>query len=325
MWLWCEGHLRFPTALPSLSTRKKTKNAQIPQDEGSIPSFHPLKKMKTEIDIDKKILRLLKILQEEPKKGIKEKDLLKKGFSKKDLENIEYTYITQWGRMEPLIKINKNGESIWKFRSEGTELINKLQNKEILESQRDISKKQIKISNRLLLVSFVSVLVAVALVWATISIGTNSSKISNQQTQILEQTSQTIKPNVKIVSSQGYQSYKLASLGNYEMVAIGVINLRKSKSPYVRIEFNCTEFFYGKKNETSLFFDIKDFESLDYQGSFFNFKINPPDANISTGKNNLTFLVNCPFCEEPLSYQNIEICIYNESPLKECGKEWGYF
>jgi hypothetical protein len=51
--------------------------------------------------------------------------------------------------------------------------------------------------------------------------------------------------------------------------------------------------------------------------------INPKSVdNFTTGEKNITFKVDCSFCKEPITYQNITICIYDRDLGKECGEKY---
>jgi len=160
------------------------------------------------------------------------------------------------------------------------------------------------------------------------------AKISDKQTEILNRTSQSNKADLTLVSSQGDQRkmYRLEDLDEVdekEPIAIGVINSGKTIAPSVEVSFLTSERFLGElRDKPSLNgwnrdWSIKELTSLNYTATFFLFKMNPTGGNLSVGEYNLTFSINCPYCEQTYKEENITICIYSDytNSFKECGEK----
>jgi hypothetical protein len=155
------------------------------------------------------------------------------------------------------------------------------------------------------------------------------AQIQNTQNQILKQTSQSNFPDLYLSSSQGYQSYPIDSFNNYpQRIAVGVTNIGKSIAPFVDIKI-VDGLFRGWEEKTKDDFRITNLNSLDYNATFFDFwifnytNIKSPQV---PGKLDIPFMINCPFSQDPIKFQNITICIYSsyDNITKECGEEWKY-
>lgn len=159
--------------------------------------------------------------------------------------------------------------------------------------------------------------------------------ISDKQTQILEQTSQSIKPDVRVVSAQGYNSFPLSNIDNETFthtISIGIVNLGKINAPFVAVYTKYPGLFFGyshyiDENRKLIdgTFSIGNFPSLNYTSFWFYFsKDTRNNSVIKPGINNLVFIVDCPFCQESMKEQVIPICIYTNDASKgvECGREY---
>ncbi|HRZ85632.1 MAG TPA: hypothetical protein P5277_02520 [Candidatus Paceibacterota bacterium] len=147
--------------------------------------------------------------------------------------------------------------------------------------------------------------------------------IQRQQTSIIEKTSQSPYPDLIITSSQGNQWTKFDSIVNgTNQIGVGVLNIGKATAPYASVSledsvFIGTQNYYNKNNHYS--FDIKDLESGGHNSTWFEFWINPNQiSNFSIGEKNITFKIDCPVCREPISYQNVSLCVFNQN-IEECG------
>jgi hypothetical protein len=153
--------------------------------------------------------------------------------------------------------------------------------------------------------------------------------ILDKQTQIIQQTSQSNKADLFLVSSQGDRAYSLDTLENGETLAIGVINAGKTIAPFAQIKLMSSKNFIGRERDNNGygFWDIKELSGLNYTATFFTFKENGAYGNISVGEYNITFSIDCPFCEQPYKEENITICIFNKASNKEfeCNNsKWRY-
>jgi len=154
------------------------------------------------------------------------------------------------------------------------------------------------------------------------------STILEKQTEILEKTSQLNNPNVFIYSKDGYRAYRLSQISeSYNDIGVGVTNLGKATAQYIEVSLE-PNMFIGKQSESyqpySPFFYIINLNSLDYNDTRFEFWVNPSISNnLTIGEKNITFKLTCPLCIDPIKYQNITICVYNNSP-SECGEKWRY-
>ncbi len=176
------------------------------------------------------------------------------------------------------------------------------------------------------LLTIIILLAQLAVFYNQTNVLSQQKEISQQQNQLLAQTSQTAKANLLLVSSQGYQSYNYNTLKDYSYLAVGVINLGKSIAPFTKISIS-SDLFVGnvyryKEQGISPEFIVKDLKSTDYNSTFFKFWLNPLNYNNFTlGEKNVTFEIDCPYCENSISYQNITVCIYNQTS-SECGEKW---
>jgi len=179
-------------------------------------------------------------------------------------------------------------------------------------------------------------ILSLLLAFVEVIILSNQSAILNNQNNILDQTSQSIKPDVRVVSSQGYNSFLLSDVNNQDsfsnQIGIGLVNLGKINAPFVSVSSKYPGLFTGyfhyinQKGELVNWpFSIENFSSLGYEAARFYFnKDTRNNETIKAGINNLVFEVNCPFCQNPLREEIIPICVYtNEtSKIVECEKEY---
>lgn len=170
-------------------------------------------------------------------------------------------------------------------------------------------------------------MVSIFVISAGIQLQSIQASILDKQTLILDSTSQSNLPEILLVSSQGYRSYRISELsnGSYREIGIGVTNLGKATAPHLNVGID-DDYFLGYKvyNGGSLeqTFTIEKLDSFNYNYTFFRFWIKPQNyGDIKIGENTINFKINCPTCEEPVSVQNISICIYLDSPI-ECGDKW---
>jgi len=145
--------------------------------------------------------------------------------------------------------------------------------------------------------------------------------IIQKQTEILEKTSQSTLPDILVVSSAGYQTYKLSNvIENKGAIRIGVTNLGKATAPFLSVRIYSAE-FYGKiqphYSYSSEYFNLQNLNSLEYNYTGFEFSI-ANQSDFIAGPKNITFQINCPTCREPIKYENVPICIYKEKRSLEC-------
>jgi len=296
-------------------------------------------------DIDEKILKLLELLVEKPEKGFEEKKLLKKGFNKKELNEI-HSLITNSPGVRPIFKVSDGKKVIWKLSSGWEKYRNKLIMRDIAKSQNNLLEKQTSFSKWLTIATIGLVIVTGFLVFVTIKIGNSSDEIFNKQNEILNKqteildkqseiigkSSQSIRPDLIAFSTRGYRKFPLDLVNNGEdqTISLTVMNMGKSTATYAKIPVAPYTLFIGqyKKGEdvgeNSIFY-INQLKSLDSRAQTLDFRLNPSKEEILTpGVKNLTMRIYCDSCNEQRKYQIIPICIYNNDStiIEECGHEW---
>lgn len=301
-------------------------------------------------NIDKKIIKLLEILQEEPEKGFNENKLLKNGFDKKDLDKI-YSLVTKTLGVPPIIKVINGKETIWKLSLGWENYWNKLFMREIARSQKESSRKLTNATNWLAGATIVLVLFTFFFGIISISDSKNFKKISEKQneilnqqaeiskkqTEILDRTSQSIRADLIVFSTRGYRKFPLNLVNNGEVqtISLTVKNMGKSTAPYAKIPIAPYDLFIGQYEkgenvgDTNIFY-INQLESLGEKSETLYFVLNSNEP-ITPGVKNLTMLIYCDSCNEQKKYQIIPICLYSNDSTphsdyfnvrNECGTEW---
>lgn len=153
----------------------------------------------------------------------------------------------------------------------------------------------------------------------------NQTKIMDKQTEILDKTTQLNKADLSLISSQGNLAYELSELDEKresEPLAIGIVNYGKSIAPFVKIKLipgtfvAVGEYQYG--------WEIRNLKSLDFNSTFFRISLNSPSEKLLPEVYNLTFSIECPYCDNSYREENITICVrtdYKEM-IMECGEQF---
>jgi hypothetical protein len=152
----------------------------------------------------------------------------------------------------------------------------------------------------------------------------NQTNIMQTQTDILDKTTQSNKADLTLVSSQGDIAYELSEIDETkesESLAIGVVNYGKSIAPFVKIRLKpdifraIGEYQYG--------WDVRELKSLGDNSTFFRISLNG-NQQLLPKEYNLTFSIDCPYCETPYKEENVSICIRSgyQEMVEECGERW---
>ena len=167
----------------------------------------------------------------------------------------------------------------------------------------------------------------------------SQTDISNKQTEILERTTQSNRADLILIpiKDNRYYSYKLEDLDEpreRESIHIGIINQGKTMAPIAIIKITDKRFDGEEREEQKSRYgdwEIRELSSLNYTSTSFWLQADHYDdenfirnENLSVGEFNVTFSIDCPYCENPYKEENITICIFSqhEKIEKECGKGW---
>lgn len=169
---------------------------------------------------------------------------------------------------------------------------------------------------------FVSGLLVCFIMFGQLSVSSIQSNISATQNQILQQTSQSNLADILLVTPLQTRNlvFNKANLiyPRIGTIPIAITNLGKATAPSVRVSI-VSPGFTGDINGRASALIVENLKSLDYSNqTMFSFWVNPEaEKTLSIGMQELTFLIDCPYCKDKLKNQTISICIYNQSS-SEC-------
>jgi len=173
-------------------------------------------------------------------------------------------------------------------------------------------------------VNLIISLISLSILFGQLQMFSIQTSILNTQTQILEESSISNQPDVLIVSSQGYRCYNLndyLNVGKEGWIAIGLTNIGKATIPSLNVQFIHQNNISGMLEKDNFF----GLDSLEYNYTWVRWNFEDVDiSNFKFGVRDLTFVIDCPVCKSPTKYQNVPICIYNNS-REECGEPWGKY